>query len=102
MSWEVSGSHFITRAHRNPTSKIYNQIINQWIGEANLQEREALTNDLFNAFAASGATKITELNKNGFGGFGAILSLLLIHLEEHDLFSEVYGKPSGAVLKQLI
>lgn len=73
MSWEVSGSHFITRAHRNPTSKIYNQIINQWIGEANLQEREALTNDLFSAFAASGATKITELNKNGFGGFGAIL-----------------------------
>lgn len=73
MSWEVSGSHFITRNHRNPTSKIYNQIINQWIGEANLQEREALTNDLFSAFAASGATKITELNKNGFGGFGAIL-----------------------------
>lgn len=50
MSWEVSGSHFITRNHRNPTSKIYNQIINQWIGEANLQEREALTNYLFSAF----------------------------------------------------
>ena len=29
-------------------------------------------------------------------------SLLPIHLEERDLFSEVYGKPSGAVLKQLI
>ena len=77
MSWEVSGSHFITRNHRNPTSKIYNQIINQWIGEANLQEREALTNDLFSAFAASGATKITELNKMVL----AVLAQYFFHLQ---------------------
>ncbi len=73
MSWEIEGSHFVTRKHRNPQARIYNQLINQWIEEATPQEREALTNDLFDALAASGATKITELNKNGFGGFGAIL-----------------------------
>ncbi|TSO26215.1 Mbeg1-like protein [Lactobacillus sp. LL6] len=72
-SWEVTGSHFVTRRHRNPQAKIYNQIISEWIGDASLEEREALTNDLFGAFAASGATKINELSKNGFGGFGAIL-----------------------------
>ncbi len=72
-SWEITGSHFVTRKHRNPQAKVYNQIINQWIGNATLQERESLTNDLFNSLAASGATKINELGKNGVGGFRAIL-----------------------------
>ncbi len=69
----VDRSYFVTRKHRNPQAKVYNQIINQWIGNATLQERESLTNDLFNSLAASGATKINELGKNGVGGFGAIL-----------------------------
>lgn len=77
MSWEITGSHFITRKHRNPTARIYNQIINQWIEEASPAERESLTNDLFNALAAGGATNINELNKNGFGGFGAIAFSLI-------------------------
>lgn len=72
-SWEITGSHFVTRRHRNPQAKIYNQLLTEWIGDASLEERESLTNDLFSAFAASGATKINELGKNGFGGFGAIL-----------------------------
>lgn len=72
-SWQISGSHFITRRRRNAQSRIYNQLINDWIDDATLSERESLTNDLFNSLAASGATKINELNKNGFGGFGAIL-----------------------------
>lgn len=73
LSWEVESSSFVTSKHRNPQSIIYNQMINKWIEEATPQEREALTNDLFSALAASGSNKITELNKNGFGGFGAIL-----------------------------
>ena len=72
-SWVVTGSHFVTKNHRNPQARIYNQLINDWIGDATLHERESLTNDLFDALAASGSTKITELSKNGFGGFGAIL-----------------------------
>ncbi len=77
MSWEVSGSHFILETIETLLLKIYNQIINQWIGEANLQEREALTNDLFSAFAASGATKITELNKMVL----AVLAQYFFHLQ---------------------
>lgn len=73
LSWEVESSKFVTSKHRNPQSIIYNQMINKWIEEATPQERESLTNDLFSALAASGSEKITELNKNGFGGFGAIL-----------------------------
>lgn len=72
-SWEITGSSFVTRSHPNAQAKIYNQLINEWIGDATLAERESLTNDLFASFAASGATKINELGKNGFGGFGAIL-----------------------------
>ena len=72
-SWQIIGSSFDTKRHRNPQSKVYNQLINQWIGNATLEERESLTNDLFAALGASGATKINELDKNGFGGFGAIL-----------------------------
>lgn len=72
-SWQISGSNFETRRHRNPQSQVYNQLINQWIGNATLDERESLTNDLFSALGAGGATKINELDKNGFGGFGAIL-----------------------------
>lgn len=72
-SWQIIGSSFDTRRHRNPQSQVYNQLINQWIGDATLDERESLTNDLFSALGAGGATKINELNKNGFGGFGAIL-----------------------------
>ena len=63
----------MTRKRPNSESRIYNQLISQWIGEAKLDEREALTNDLFDALAASGSTKINQLDKNGFGGFGAIL-----------------------------
>lgn len=72
-SWEITGSHFVTKRHRNPQAQIYNQLIGEWIGDASLEERESLTNDLFASFAAGGATKINELDKNGFGGFGAIL-----------------------------
>lgn len=72
-SWEINGSSFVTKKYRNPQSKIYNQIINNWIEDATLTERESLTNDLFAALASSGSSKITELSKNGFGGFGAIL-----------------------------
>lgn len=72
-SWQIKGSHFVTRKRPNPESRVYNQLINQWIGSASLEEREALTQDLFDALAASGSSKITQLAKNGFGGFGAIL-----------------------------
>lgn len=72
-SWQIIGSRFDIKRHRNPQSQVYNQLINQWIGNATLSERESLTNDLFSALGASGATKINELDKNGFGGFGAIL-----------------------------
>ncbi|RVU70667.1 MULTISPECIES: Mbeg1-like protein [Lactobacillus] len=72
-SWTVNGSHFSTEKHRNPKARIYNQLINDWIGDATLTERESLTNDLFDSLAASGSDKINQLNKNGFGGFGAIL-----------------------------
>lgn len=73
LSWQVEGSKFVTKTHRNGESKLYNDMINQWIEEASPEERESLTNDLFDAFAASGSDKITELGKNGFGSFGAIL-----------------------------
>ncbi|MEE8856577.1 MAG: Mbeg1-like protein [Lactobacillus sp.] len=72
-SWQIKGHQFVTRKRPNSESRIYNQLISQWIGEAKLDEREALTNDLFDALAASGSTKINQLDKNGFGGFGAIL-----------------------------
>lgn len=72
-SWGITGSKFVTHNHRNPQARIYNQLINDWIGDATLSERESLTNDLFDALAAGGATKINQLSKNGFGGFGAIL-----------------------------
>ena len=72
-SWQIIGSNFDTKRHRNPQSRVYNQLINQWIGNATLKERESLTNDLFSALGAGGATKINELANNGFGGFGAIL-----------------------------
>lgn len=72
-SWEITGSHFVTHNHRNPQARLYNQLINDWIGNASLAERESLTNDLFSSLAASGSNKITELNKYGFGSFGAIL-----------------------------
>ncbi|QJD73682.1 Mbeg1-like protein [Lactobacillus acetotolerans] len=72
-SWEITGSHFVTKRYRNPQSRLYNQLLNQWIGTASLKERESLVNDLFSALSFSGAKKINELGKNGFGGFGAIL-----------------------------
>ncbi len=72
-SWNIEGSHFVTRRYRNPQARIYNQLINDWIGKASLEERKSLTNDLFSSLAAGGADKITQLNKYGFGSFGAIL-----------------------------
>lgn len=73
LSWQIEGSQFVTKTHCNAESKLYNDMINQWIAEASPEERQSLTNDLFDAFAASGSDKITELGKNGLGSFGAIL-----------------------------
>lgn len=72
-SWQIKGNQFVTHKRPNSESRIYNQLINQWIGQATLEERESLTKDLFEALEASGSTKINQLAKNGFGGFGAIL-----------------------------
>lgn len=37
-SWQIS-SYFVTRKRPNPESRVYNQLINQWIGSASLEER---------------------------------------------------------------
>lgn len=73
MTWQVEGDCFVACARRSEKCEFYNQLFDQWIESASLEQRKTFTNDLFNALAAGGAKKRSDLAKSSFEDFEAIL-----------------------------
>ncbi len=73
MSWQIEGDHFVTRSFLNEESSLYNRAIDDWIGNATMEQRQAFTKDIFDAMKAGGATTIYDISKGGFHDFGTIL-----------------------------
>ncbi|MBO4458375.1 MAG: DUF2974 domain-containing protein [Butyrivibrio sp.] len=73
MTWKIEGDHFVTRKHLSKESSDLNRVIDDWIGNATMEQREAFTRDVFDAMKAGGASSLDDISKGGFHDFGTIL-----------------------------
>ena len=73
MTWKIEGDHFVTKKHLTKESSDLNRVIDDWIGNATMEQREALTRDVFDAMKSGGAVTMDDISKGGFHDFGTIL-----------------------------
>ena len=73
MTWKVAGDHFVTKKHLTEESSALNRVIDDWIENATMEQREAFTRDIFDAMKAGGAVSLYDISKGGFHDFGTIL-----------------------------
>ncbi|WP_029231060.1 Mbeg1-like protein [Butyrivibrio sp. VCB2006] len=73
MSWKIEGDHFVHRRFLTEESTVYNRAIDDWIGNATMEQRRAFTRDIFDAMKAGGAVTVGDISEGGFHDFGTIL-----------------------------
>lgn len=73
MTWKVEGDHFVRRMYLTEESSVYNRAIDDWIGNATMEQRRAFTKDIFDSMKAAGAVSLYDISKGGFHDFGTIL-----------------------------
>ena len=73
MSWQIEGDHFVKKRFLSEESSMYNRAIDDWIGNATMEQRRAFTKDIFDAMKSGGAVTINDISKGGFHDFGTIL-----------------------------
>ncbi|MBQ3795535.1 MAG: DUF2974 domain-containing protein [Butyrivibrio sp.] len=73
MTWKVEGDHFVKKRYLSEESVVYNKAIDDWIGNATMEQRQAFTRDIFDAMKAAGAVSVYDISKGGFHDFGTIL-----------------------------
>ncbi len=73
MTWKIEGDHFVKRRFFNEESTMYNRAIDDWIGNATMEQRRAFTKDIFDAMKAGGAVSVYDISQGGFHDFGTIL-----------------------------
>ena len=78
MTWKVEGDHFIRKRYLSEESIVYNKAIDDWIGNATMEQRQAFTRDIFDAMKAAGAVSIYDISKGGFHDFEQYFYLQLI------------------------
>ena len=76
MTWQFSGTQFMTCESPDKESVTYNHIFDGWIESASMEEREAFTRDFFDALKSGGAVNVQDIAGNGVNGFGTILASL--------------------------
>lgn len=77
LSWQIEGSSFVTKSRTAVESDEYKQIFSDWIESADMEDREAFTEDFFDALRSGGADTVDDIAKSGLGGFGTILYSLI-------------------------
>ena len=73
MTWKVEGDHFVKKRYLSEESVVYNKAIDDWIGNATMEQRSAFTRDIFDAMKSAGAVSVYDISKGGFHDFGTIL-----------------------------
>ncbi len=94
MTWKVEGDHFVKKRYLSEESIVYNKAIDDWIGNATMEQRQAFTRDIFDAMKAAGAVSVYDISKGGFHDFGTIL-LSAAHSESKTKI--VFGKFFGSL-----
>ncbi len=98
MTWKVEGDHFIRKRYLSEESIVYNKAIDDWIGNATMEQRQAFTRDIFDAMKAAGAVSIYDISKGGFHDFGTIL---LSAANSESKTKIVFGKFFGALWRSI-
>ena len=76
-TWQIEGSSFIRKKELSPECIEYKKIFDEWIGSADMEDRETFTEDFFDALRAGKAETLDDIAKSGLGGFGTILYSLV-------------------------
>ena len=98
MTWKVEGDHFIRKRYLSEESIVYNKAIDDWIGNATMEQRQAFTRDIFDAMKAAGAVSIYDISKGGFHDFGTIL---LSAANSESKTKIVFGKFFGSLWRSI-
>lgn len=72
-TWQVEGDRFVTCSALSQGCTFVNQVFDQWIESADMEQRRVFTRDFFDALEAGGAKKRTDLSQGGFDEFESIL-----------------------------
>ena len=75
-TWQVEGDHLCEVPARSSRCKFCNDIFDTWLESVSMQQREAFTNDFFDALQAGGCKRISELSKGGIDEVETILTAL--------------------------
>lgn len=73
MTWKIEGNHFVNRRFLTEESAVYNKAIDDWIGNATMEQRKSFTRDIFDSMKAAGAVSLYDISEGGFHDFGTIL-----------------------------
>lgn len=66
--WEVLGDHFITQEERSPSSRAFDENVQEWMGGLDEAQRREFIEALFGVLAATGAERLEDLGAEGLGG----------------------------------
>ena len=72
-SWGVLGTRFVTAPHLSAAGAVLDTALHRWIEDLDDEQRSDLVSAIFDSLDASGALTLTELNKNRWQGYGAVL-----------------------------
>lgn len=72
--WQVEKDKFVALEKNTDDCKLYNDIIDRWLENATMEEREKFTQSLFEGLESTGATNLSEFINNGIKGIGNIVS----------------------------
>lgn len=72
-SWQVSAEDIVEAESITPRAEVIRQAFDSWLEAVAPAERRAFTADFFDALSAGGATLITEVGDQDFGGFESVL-----------------------------
>lgn len=73
MSWQVDGCNLNKKDKLSEKAQFLNGVVDDWIKDASIENRESFANDFFEALRAGGAKDFTDLAKSGAGGFEDII-----------------------------
>lgn len=72
-SWQVTADDIVETDRIAPRAEVIEHAFEEWLENVGPAERRTFTHDFFDALSAGGATLITEIGDQDFGGFESVL-----------------------------
>ncbi|WP_420114495.1 Mbeg1-like protein [Pseudactinotalea sp.] len=72
-SWQVTATDIVEADRIAPRATVIEQAFEEWLENVGPAERKTFTQDFFEALGAGGATLVTEIGDQDFGGFESVL-----------------------------